>query len=133
MPERRYEEFLDRIIDILKKDLKVEPVITPTEFKGIAIDMPRKGEERYHGSSYEILCNRTYTWCKIRGDLVVGTENEDITHKDIEKSDCRVFEVHKHRSHKEGEEDKVESHIHFMCMDKDREGTLRMINFLKSR
>ncbi len=132
MPERRYEEFLDRIIDILKKDLKEEPVITPVEYKGASIDMPRKEEKRYHGSSYEIICNRTYTWCKIKGDLVVDIENEDTTHREIEKSDCRVFDTHRHIGHIKGE-DKAESHIHFICADQDRESTLRMINYLKSR
>ena len=133
MLERKYEWFLDKAVDLLKKDLKIAPIITPIEFKGVTIDMPKKENKLHHGSSYEILCNNIYTWCKIRGDLVVDEKDEETTYKTIEKSNCRVFDTHKHYFKKEGEEQKMESHIHFMCIDKDREDTIRMIQFLKSR
>ncbi len=128
---RRYEEFLDSVVDILRKDLEEELIATPVEFRGVTIDMPKKGKLQ-HGSSYRILCNTIYTWCTINGDLVVNGKDEETTHKIIEKSDCKVFDIHRYIS-KKGEENKEESHIHFMCVDKDRQDTVRMINFLKSR
>lgn len=39
---RRFEEFFDRIIDIFKETTKEEHAITPVEFKGMVIDLPRK-------------------------------------------------------------------------------------------
>lgn len=41
-------------------------------------------------------CATIYTWCKIKGDLVVDEKDKEATRRDIEKSDCRVFDVHKH-------------------------------------
>ncbi len=73
-PSKRFEEFFDKITDIFKKGIEEkglieEPKITPMEFKGFHIDLPRKRKDMYHGSSYEILCNKPKTWCKIKGDL----------------------------------------------------------------
>lgn len=136
---RRFEEFFDRIKDIFKKSveergLKGELKISPSaEFKGYAIDMPKKQKDMYHGSSYEILCNIPKTWCKIKGDLVVDEDYDYVVTKTLEESDCKIFGVHSHAK-KRGEQKLPyrESHIHFICQDKDREETMRVINFLKS-
>lgn len=60
MLERKSDWFLDKAVDILKKDLKIAPIITPIEFKGVAIDMPKKDNKLHYDSSYEILCNNIY-------------------------------------------------------------------------
>ena len=133
----RYEEFFDRIIDIFKKGLeekgiKETPLITKTtEFKGISVDMPRREKELYHGSTYEILCNITKIWCKIKGDLVIDEEHDYDVTKALEESNCKVFDTHRHVQ-KTDEKLCGESHLHFMCIDKDREDTIKMINFLKN-
>ena len=130
-------EFFDKIIDIFKKSvekrgLEGELKTTPTEFKGFTIDLPRKQKDIYHGSSYEILCNRSKTLCKIKGDLVIEEDYDYEATKMLEESDCKVFGVHTHVDKRE--EEKLphrESHIHFICQDRDRQDTMRMINFLK--
>jgi len=135
---RRFEEFFDEIKDIFKKSieekgLKGELKISPsTEFKGFAIDMPKKQKDMYHGSSYEILCNISKTWCKIKGDLVVEEDYDYEPTKILEESDCKIFGVHSHVAIKDKQKLPYrESHIHFICQDKDRRDTIRMINFLK--
>lgn len=125
---RRFEEFFDRIKDIFKKGveergIKEELIITPSsEFKGYAIDLPKKQKDMYHGSSYEILCNIPKTWCKIKGDLVVEEDYDYEPTKILEESDCKVFGVHTHAAKRE--EQKLpyrESHI-----------PMKMVNFLKN-
>lgn len=86
----------------------------------------------YHGSSYEILCNRSKTWCKIKGDLVTDEEHDYETAKRLEESDCKIFSVHTHTQEKERKSSHKELHIHFICQDRDRDDTIRMINFLKN-
>lgn len=143
-PSKRFEEFFDKIKDIFKegiieqqklseeKGIKEEPKITPVEFNGFHIDLPRKKKEMYHGSSYEILCNRPKTWCKIKGDLVTEEDHDYETVKALEDSDCKIFSTHTHVDmRKEGKLPYSESHLHFICQDRDREDTIKMINFLK--
>src|SRR3989304_6495148 len=93
-PSKSFEEFFDRIKDIFKKSieekgLEEEPKITPVEFNGFHIDLPRKQKDMYHGSSYEILCNRPKTWCKIKGDLVTEEDYDYEAVKALEDSDCK--------------------------------------------
>lgn len=134
----RSEEFFDRIIDTFKKGIeekgsKENPgITTASEFKGIIIDMPKREKGLYHGSSYEILCNIPKTLCKIKGDLVVDEEHDYEANKTLEESDCRVFSIHRHVQKKEGKLPYAESHIHFICQDKERTDTINMINFLKN-
>ena len=142
-PSKRFEEFFDKIKDIFKegiieqqkqtkeKGLKEELKITPMEFKGFHIDLPRKQKDMYHGSSYEILCNKPKTWCKIKGDLVVEEDHDYETIKELEFADCKIFSTHTHVQRKEGKPPYIESHLHFICQDRDREDTVKMINFLK--
>lgn len=138
MENRRFEEFFDRVTDIFKKSLEEKgikeniKITNTTEWKGIVVDMPREEEKLYHGSSYEILCNISKTWCKIKGDLVVDEEHDYEAIKALEESDCRIFGTHTHVQRKEGKPLRRESHLHFMCADKDRNDTIRMINFLKN-
>lgn len=139
---KRFEEFFDKIKEIFKKSIieqqklseekgiKEEPKIIPVEFNGFHIDLPRKQKDMYHGSSYEILCNRPKTWCKIKGDLVVEEDYDYEVTKTLEESDCKVFSVHTHAT-KRKEKPYRESHLHFICQDRDREDTIKMINFLK--
>lgn len=141
-PGKRFEEFFDKIKDIFKegiieqqklsgeKGIKEEPKITPMEFKGFHIDLPRKQKDMYHGSSYEILCNRLKTWCKIKGDLVTEEDYDYEVIKALEDSDCKIFSTHSHVN-KLGKFPYRESHLHFICQDRDREDTVNMINFLK--
>ena len=142
MPENhqddRREGFLEKIKDILKKGaeergLKEGLTTTPTdEFKGFYIDMPKKQKDMYHGSVYGILCNTFGTLCKIKGDLVIDEDHDYEVTKRLETSDCKVSGVH---THVDMREDKKlpyrESHIHFICDDKDRTDTISTINFLK--
>ncbi len=140
--DKRFEEFFDKIKDIFKKgiierqkpseekDIKEEPKITPVEFNGFHIDLPRKQKDMYHGSSYEILCNRPKTWCKIKGDLVTEEDYDYEAVKALEDSDCKIFSTHTHIN-KLGKLPYIESHLHFICQDRDRTDTIKIINFLK--
>lgn len=135
---KRFEEFFDKIINIFEKGivergLKGELKTTLMEFKGFTIDLPKKQKDAYHGSSYEILCNRPKTWCKIKGDIVIEEDYDYDVTKMLEESDCKVFGIHTHATKIEKEKlPHRESHIHFICQDRDREDTIRMINFLKN-
>ncbi len=107
-PGKRFEEFFDKIIDIFKegiieqqklsevKGIKKEPEITPMEFKGFHIDLPRKQKDMHHGSSYEILCNKPKTWCKIKGDLVTEEDHDYEVIETLKDSDCMIFSTHTH-------------------------------------
>lgn len=134
----RFEEFFDKVIDIFKEGLeerhiKENPLVTETpEFKGIIVNMPRKEKDIYHGSTYSILCNRSKTLCKIKGDLVTDSDSEYRVNKVLEESDCKIFDTHLHVKRIEGVPFRDESHIHFICQDKDREDTIRMIHLLKN-
>lgn len=135
-PSKRFEEFFDKIKEIFKKSieekgLKEEPKITPVEFNGFHIDLPRKQKDMYHGSSYEILCNKPKTWCKIKGDLVIEEDHDYEAIKALEDSDCKIFSTHTHVQRKEGKLPYIESHLHFICQDRDRTDTIKTINFLK--
>lgn len=142
-PSKRFEEFFDIIKEIFKegiierqklseeKGLEEEPKITPLEFSGFHIDLPRKKKDMYHGSSYQILCNRSKTLCKIKGDLVVEEDYDYEAVKALEDSDCKIFSTHTHVN-KLGKLPYRESHLHFICQDKDRTDTIKMINFLKN-
>ncbi len=132
--DHRTEEFFNLIIETFKegldnKGIKEKIIKTPSELKGYAFDLPKKEKGIYHGSSFEILCKST--WCRLKGDLVVETEREEIVNRELERSGkCRIFETHRHISHK-NENLPPESHIHFMCLPTDRFDTLKMVNFLK--
>lgn len=135
-PSKRFEEFFDKIKDIFEKGIEEKGVegsykTIPVEFSGFHIDLPRKKGDMYHGSSYEILCNKPKTWCKIKGDLVADEDNEHDATKALEESDCKIFSVHTHTQKKEGKSPKREFHLHFICQDRDREDTIKTINFLK--
>jgi hypothetical protein len=131
---KRFDIFFDRIKDIFRKAIKekgiAEPTIIPVEYNGFQIDLPKKKSDIYHGSSYEILCDKPKPWissdvpklCKIKGDLVVGKDHEDETIKILERAHCKIFDSHPHLR---------ESHLHFICQDRDSADTIRMINFLK--
>jgi hypothetical protein len=134
-PSNRFDEFFDKIKDMFKegietKGIKEEPKITPMEFKGFHIDLPRKQKDMYHGSSYEILCNKPKTWCKIKGDLVTEEDYGYEVVKVLEDSDCKIFSTHTHVNEL-GKFPYTESHLHFICQDRDRIDTIKMINFLK--
>lgn len=136
------EEFFDKIAGIFKKSLeekgsKENPRITTIEFKGFTIDLPRKEAQSYHGSSFDILCNHpTRSWCKIKGDIVTHPDSEYTVNKMLEESGCKIFSTHSHiQRKKEGQiplDLQEESHIHFICEDKDRDDTIRMIKLLKN-
>ncbi len=140
---KRFEEFFDKIKDIFKegiierqklskeKGLTEEPKITPMEFNGFHIDLPRKKKDMYHGSSYEILCNRPKIWCKIKGDLVTEEDYDYKVIETLEFADCKIFSTHTHVQRKEGKLPYRESHLHFICQDRDRTDTIKTINFLK--
>lgn len=135
-PSKRFEIFFDKIKAIFKegmeeKGIKEEPKIIPVEFNGFHIDLPKKKNDIHHGSSYEILCNKPKTWCKIKGDLVVGEDHDSETIKELEFADCKIFSTHTHVN-KTGKSPYRESHLHFICQDRDSTDTIKMINFLKN-
>lgn len=135
-PGKRFEDFFDEIKEIFEKGIEEKNIegrykTIPVEFSGFYIDLPRKKQDMYHGSIYEILCNKPKTWCKIKGDLVTVEDNEHEVTEVLEKSDCKIFGTHIHLGSKERKFQR-ESHIHFMCQDRDKIDTLRMINFLKN-
>lgn len=128
--------FLGKIREIFEKGIEEKGIEgrfkeTPVEFNGFQIDLPRKKEDMYHGSSYEILCNRPQTRCKIKGDLVVEKDYENDVIQTLESSDCKIFGTHIHIRQNGTKPIKKESHIHFICQDRDKEDTIRMIHFLK--
>ena len=128
---KKSEELFDRIKETFEEGIEEKGIeerykIIPLEFSGFHIDLPRKKMDMYHGSSYEVLCNKSKTLCKIKGDLVTAENYEYGATNVLEKSDCKVFSIHTHKG-----KPYRESHIHFICQDKDRLDTIRMINFLK--
>lgn len=135
-PSKRFEEFFDKVKDIFEKGIAEKGIegrykTIPLEFSGFHIDLPRKQKDMYHGSSYEILCTKPKTWCKIKGDLVTEEDCDYEVTKKLEESDCKIFSVHSHVQTKEGKLPKRESHLHFICQDRDRDDTIKLINFLK--
>jgi hypothetical protein len=135
-PSNKSEELFDRIKEIFEEGIEEKGMeerykIIPLEFSGFNIDIPRKQNDMYHGSSYEILCNKSKTLCKIKGDLVTTEDYDNEATEILEKSDCKIFSVHTHAQKKDGKLSNRESHIHFICQDRDRIDTIRMINFLK--
>lgn len=135
--DRQFEEFFSKIKGILKqgaeeRGLKEELTTTPIAFKGTYIDMPKKQKDMYHGSVYGIMCNEYARLCKIKGDIVVEEDHDYEVTKTLEESECKVFSVHTHADLRgERKLPYRESHLHFICDDKDRTDTINMINFLK--
>jgi hypothetical protein len=135
-PSKISEELFDTIKEIFEEGIVEKGIegrykTIPLEFSGFNIDLPRKKQDVYHGSSYEILCNKSKTLCKIKGDLVTMEDSDHEATDILEKSDCKIFSVHTHVQKKEGKLPNRESHIHFICQDRERIDTIRMINFLK--
>lgn len=135
-PSKRFEEFFDKIKEIFEKGIEEKGIegrykIIPVEYSGFYIDLPRNKKNMYHGSIYEILCNKSKTWCKIKGDLVTEEGQDYEVIKKLEESDCKIFSVHTHANKIKEELSHKENHIHFICQDRDRDDTNRMINFLK--
>jgi hypothetical protein len=133
-PGKRSEEFFDKIKEIFEKGIEEKGIegrykTMPVEYSGFFIDLPRNKKNAYHGSIYEILCNKSKTWCKIKGDLVTEEDQAYEVIKNLEKSDCKIFSIHTHVT--EGKLSRKENHIHFICQDRDRDDMIRMINFLK--
>ena len=128
--------FFDQLKDIFEKGIEEKGIEgsykdVPLEFNGFQIDLPRNKEDMYHGSSYEILCNRGKTRCKIKGDLVAGEGHENDVIKTLELADCKIFGIHTHIRQDTIKPKKKEHHIHFICQDRDKEDTKKMIHFLK--
>lgn len=128
-------DIFDKIKDIFEEGIAEKGVegrynTISLEFSGFHIDLPKKEKDMYHGSSYEILCNKSKTLCKIKGDLVTEEDYDYEPTKVLEESDCKIFSVHTHATLRK-ERPYRESHIHFICQDKDRKDTIEMANFLK--
>lgn len=129
------EDLLARIDDIFRKDPRKPDIdfLIFEELDGIRIDMPRKQKGLYHGSSYQIGCNKPRKICNIGGDLVVKRKLENITKQDLEKLTCEISDIHRHTVVKETEKFPIkESHIHFRCGNKNPTETLKIINKLKN-
>lgn len=134
-----FNERLNLLADIFRKT-KRNPKITITEHGGIhglIVDTPRKFKGMYHGSGYEIGCDKQITKCNIGGDLATRRVLEDITKEQLEKLDCEVFDIHRHPEDvlyqlKEPLEKEKESHLHFRCPDKDFTNTVKIVQFIKN-
>lgn len=101
---------------------------------GIIIDTPKVQEDMYHGSSFEIVCNRPIAICKICGDLAVRRDLENSTKENLEKLDCEIIDIHRHPEEilfQIKESEKKESHLHFRCSDKTFNDTTKIVNFIK--
>ena len=101
---------------------------------GITVDTPRTQKGMYHGSGFEIGCNKSITICNIGGDLAVKRELENNTKENLEKLDCEVFDIHRHPEeilYQIKEPKEKESHLHFRCSDKNMTDTIKIINFIK--
>jgi hypothetical protein len=101
----------------------------------VLLDTPHK-EDAYHGSSFEFRCSRYI--CRISGEIVTKRELEkDLSDKIIENGRA-IRKIHRHpesilatvpgKQYKKGE---LESHIHFTCLNKDYNVTIKIANFLK--
>lgn len=128
--------FFDQIKDIFEKGIEEKGIegsykIVPVDYNGFQIDLPRNKEDMYHGSSFEILCNRSKTRCKIKGDLVAKEDHENNVIQTLESADCKIFGIHTH-VRQDTKPRLKEHHIHFICQDRDKEDTIRMIQFLKN-
>lgn len=129
-------EQLNKIADIFRKT-KREPKIDFIEHEGICgitVDTPRTQKGMYHGSSFEIGCNKPITICNIGGDLAAKRGLENNIKENLEKLDCDIVDIHRHPEKilaqiKETEE--KESHIHFRCSDKNMVNTIKIVNFIK--
>lgn len=135
------EELLTQIKDIFIKS-KRGSYIEKREFEfgdliGYIVDTPRKYKDMYHGSSYEIGCNRTLIKCNIGGDLSTKRDLENSIKEKLTKLSCNVIDVHRHpedvlfQDKKDSEIKMKESHIHFRCDDKNIKDTFKILNFIK--
>ena len=128
---------LDKIADIFR-ETKRKPKIIFTEhggIYGITIDTPRTQKGMYHGSGFEIGCNKPITICNIGGDLAVRRDLENKTKENLEKLNCEIIDIHRHPEEilaqiKEPEE--KESHLHFRCSNKNMTDTIKIVNFIKN-
>lgn len=132
----------ERIIDIINEPYKnkdSKPSIYGrhifTDRALILLDTPRK-EGAYHGSSFTFSCRKDT--CSVYGEIVTKRESEkDISNKIIETS-CAIIKIHRHpesimasvpgRQHKKEE---LESHIHFACVGKDYNNTVKIAKLLR--
>ena len=98
----------------------------------IVVDLPRNG--KYHGTTFSIKCPSD--GCYIRGDIVVRRDDEKETVNKVDKSNCNIISVHKHPESIMAtipgkEEYQKESHIHFECIRKSYDDTLKITRFLR--
>lgn len=127
---------LNKIADIFRKT-KRESKIAFMEhggIYGITVDTPRRQKGMYHGSSFEIGCNKPITICNIGGDLAAKRDLENNVKENLEELDCDIIDIHRHPEKilaqiKETAE--KESHLHFRCSNKNMVDTIKIVNFIK--
>ncbi len=130
-------ELFDKIKDIFREGIEEKGtkdvlITIPLEYSGFNFSLPKKQKDVYHGSSYDIMCDKSRSLCKIQGDLVTEEDYDYEAIEILEKSDCKIFNVHTHVTQRKEEKFPYrESHIHFICKDKSRRDTIQMVNFLK--
>lgn len=133
-----YKNKYEKIIDIINEPYKNEAI--KPNFYGrhifedsavILLDLPRK-EGAYHGSSIDFRCNRDL--CSMTGEIVTNREFEkDVSDKIIENS-CIIRKIHQHPERimymTPGKQYEKESHIHFTCLNKDYNSTIKIAKLL---
>ncbi len=94
--------------------------------KSLHIDIPKKENIFYHGSSYIIDCDENIKRCDTRGTLVTVFNDGEKVKKNLEEFGCNIIAIHDYNGIK------VRStHVHFRCENKDYDNTIKILNFLK--
>ncbi len=101
----------------------------------IILDTPHK-EGMFHGSSFEFRCSRDI--CRVSGEIVVKRELEKDASNKIVETGCSVRNIHQHPERilatipgKQYKKEELESHIHFTCLNKDYNSTIKIAKFLR--
>lgn len=97
------------------------------------VDLPRR-KGLYHGTTFSIRCRDKQ--CSFRGDIVTPRNEENIINDKLKKSYCDIKSIHQHPESimytiPGKEEQQKESHIHFECIRKSHDDTMKIAHFLR--
>ncbi len=136
--KNKYEKIID-VINEPYENKDIKPKIYAKSISGdkafFLVDTPHK-EGLYHGSSFGFRCIRDT--CSTNGEIITKREFEkDITDKIIERT-CHIRQIHQHPESilasvpgKQYKKEELESHIHFTCLNKDYNSTVKIAKLLR--
>lgn len=136
--KNKYEKIIDTLTEPYENKL-AEPKVYGRHISEdealFLLDTPRK-KDAYHGSSFEFRCRRDI--CRISGEIITKRGLEKDMHDKIIENGCYVRGIHRHPESimasipgKQYKKEELESHIHFTCLNKDYNDTIKIAKFLR--